>query len=338
MTVRHNDDGSDGRVGSRNGLAAGHRGDGTVKRGFDTLVAAGLVAATLACTSGAAPAQTVRYNGLCEASAAAMLDDRHFAVASDDSATIRIYERGRPDAVGQFDHAGVTDIEAAARIGDTIFWLTSHSFNSGGEDKPKRKHLFATRIGANLTLADVGSDQDGLRARIATLLGKSEKTLAKTLNIEGLAATPQGELLVGLRGPLDGGHDRALIVKIADPFALVGLPSPPGSGVSTIAAVSRLDLDGRGVRSIERVGTGIRAYLIVAGSVEDGGVPPRLFWWDGGNRVEPGPDPVLEGVTPEALIVWDDRNALVLGDNGDACSDKEGDPAARWFPAVAVKY
>src|SRR5262245_38608972 len=94
--------------------------------------------------AGASHAEPFKYFGVCEASAAAVIDETHFVVASDDLEFLTIYERGmsglptKPHPIPFH----VTDIEGAARIGDTVFWLTSHSKN-----KPARRLLFATKIG-----------------------------------------------------------------------------------------------------------------------------------------------------------------------------------------------
>ncbi len=286
------------------------------------------------CTPGVA-AEPFRYEGLCEASAAVALDDSRFAVASDDLEVLTVYERGKAAPVATVPLADVTDLEAAARIGDTIFWLTSHSLNKDGEDKKKRKLLLATSVAPEGAVAPPGAVFRTVRATVAARLGADEAALAKAFNIEGLAATPDGALLAGLRAPLTG-DGKALIVRIDDPFALVGL-SPPADaavagGAPATAAVSTLDLGKRGVRSLERVG---ERYLIVAGSVEDGGKPPAmLFWWDGAEAVTPGPDVSLAGVTPEALFAWSDGTVHILGDNGETCSEK-GDN--RWFLSVEVR-
>ncbi|MGO4840749.1 hypothetical protein AB4144_51710, partial [Rhizobiaceae sp. 2RAB30] len=144
-------------------------------------------------------------------------------------------------------------------------------------------------------------------------------------------------LLVGLRAPLTDDR-KARVVKIEKPFALVGLPEPAEAGqASAVPVVSALDLGERGIRSIERVGTGEHAFLIVAGSVEDQGAEPALYWWDGrGDTVSPGPAiPPLAGVVPEAMISWNANDIQIIGDNGDNCSDEEDAP--RWFPSVDVR-
>jgi hypothetical protein len=276
---------------------------------------------------GAAPAgHQLRYQGLCEASAAAVVDARHFAVASDDLEQLLIYARGDPAPVGRLTVPGVSDIEAAARIGDTIFWLTSHSLSKMGEDKPKRRQLFATKVvGSRLEL--VGTRFRDLRAVLARLAHVDEKALARGLNIEGLAAAPDGSLLIGLRRPLADG--KAQVVRIADPFALVGLPSHKTAPSAWLAPLA---LGGRGIRSIERAGAGEHLFLIAAGGPDDDGVAPKLFWWDGAERLADGPRPDLRGMAPEALIMWGDGSGQLIGDNEDECSDKRR--GAHWFPSV----
>jgi hypothetical protein len=95
----------------------------------------------------AASGEPQTYRGLCEASTAVFLDDTHFAVASDETNIIRIYTRGDTSVGTESDFQTTTgfdksDIEASARVGDRIYWLSSHSLNSQGEDKKKRKVFF----------------------------------------------------------------------------------------------------------------------------------------------------------------------------------------------------
>jgi hypothetical protein len=102
----------------------------------------------------ASTAGSFEYKGLCEASAGAFVDDKHFVVASDETNRLQLYERGKPDPIGKgFDMGPFTsfdksDLEGAAVIKDRVYWISSHSFNSDGEDKKKRKVFFATKIDA----------------------------------------------------------------------------------------------------------------------------------------------------------------------------------------------
>lgn len=285
----------------------------------------------------------VYYSGVCEASAAASLDGRRFVVASDELELLTLYRRGTQQPLSTFPHPDVTDIEAAARIGDIIFWVTSHSLNKDGEDKKKRKILFATKVLPGSTLAAAGSDYRNLRADVAALLGVQEKVeqggkvtggLALHLNIEGLAAAPDGSLLVGLRGPLDAG--RAQVVRIVDPFSRVGLPPRPSSG-AVQPKVFRLNLGGRGIRSLERVGRGNHAFLIVAGPVNDAGLPPKLYWWDGRTQPTPGPALSFGGMKPEAMIALSTGRVQILGDNDDNCAEDKPAPPRR-FPSQDVSF
>ena len=288
------------------------------------------------------------YQGICEASAAALVDASHVAVASDDFSAIMIYQRGKPKPVTQFAVDDVTDIEGGARIGDTIFWLTSHSLNSSGEDKKKRKELFATSVSADGTLSSSGAVYRNLRADLAAALGRSEDRSKALINIEGLAATPEGHLLIGLRGPETIPNDRAIVFELANPMQLVKLGTGD-VGSAQITRVVTMDLSdgpgtsGRGVRDIARVGS---RYLVLAGSEPDGGnPPPKLFWWDGNaeGRVTPGPDADFSGMTPEAIVVWSDHEGEILSDsggmmiNGVECADKDP-PKGAFFPAIDVKF
>lgn len=295
----------------------------------------------------AAPASAERrtYGAICEASAAAIINRSHVAVASDDHQTILTYQRGQQAPVARFDLGDeMTDVEAAARIGDTVFWVTSHSLNSSGEDKKKRKVFFATKVASDGTLASDGKKYRHLREDLAAALGMAETTLMPTLNIEGMASTPDGHVLIGLRGPQDETGEKAFLIEISNPADLIA--SAGDDARAKIVRVVRLNLSdgagtpGRGIRDIARVG---ERYLILAGSQPDGGVPPtKLFWWDGhSDGATAGPSADFSGMTPEAIAVWSETDAEVFSDNGGAvidgkeCGDKSP-PANAFFPAVDI--
>ncbi|HYW16422.1 MAG TPA: hypothetical protein VE891_09760 [Allosphingosinicella sp.] len=309
--------------------------------------------AAVAVAAIAAPAQSqnvpFRYRGLCEASAAMIVGPNRFAVASDDSEIIRIYERGKAEPLAGLDLpvGEVGDFEAAAISGDRLYWTTSHSLTKDGEDKAKRKQLIETSM-AGGRLAVVGRRVD-LRTRISTLLAPPEWPLREppewpleaSLNIEGMAGSPRGDLLLGLRAPLKGG--KAAVLRISDPHRLT-------SGSATAAAAGNgikwLNLGQRGIRSLEGGGMGARAYLILAGATGESKQEPALFWWDGmSSNVTAGPTLVAKNalpdgeglpsrdVVPEAVIRWKDGTIQVLGDNEANCT--EGGNA--WFPSLEIR-
>jgi hypothetical protein len=128
------------------------------------------------------------------------------------------------------------------------------------------------------------------------------------LNIEGLAATPSGGLLIGFRNPRPGG--RALIVPLDNPRAMVDAAAAPLFGDALL-----LDLGGRGIRSIERIGT---RYVIVAGAFDDG-ADFALFTWSGqaGDAPRRVTEAPLGALRPEALFAWPGSERIqVLSDDG----------------------
>ena len=57
------------------------------------------------------------------------------------------------------------DLEAAAALGNRIYWIGSHSTNSKGKANPSRRRLFATDVkvvGDQVTLTPVGLPYLGL--------------------------------------------------------------------------------------------------------------------------------------------------------------------------------
>ncbi len=271
-------------------------------------------------TASAALADTRgHFAGICEPSAGAFLSATRFAVASDESNVIRIYDLRSPDPVAALDLRGAaftghdkSDIEGAARLGDVVYWTASQSESGKGSDK-KRKTVFQTAIiatDAGPALDWRGSLREDLKPQILDRAGVD----SDRLNLEGLAATPQGDLLFGLRDLVQG---KALVVPMKNAAAVLG--TPPAA--AEFGAAIRLDLGGRGIRSLDRVGD---RYLIVAGKDKDSDrVGPAVFWWDGRGDTAPKPwakQPDFTGMDPEAALVLPDESAvLFVSDDGDRC-------------------
>jgi len=287
-----------------------------------------LALALAACLTATASARTPTvYDGPCDASAAAALDADHFIVGDDEHNILHIYRQGQAKPVGRVDLSAFlatdrseeADIEGAAAIGTRIYWITSHARDAKGRVRPSRHRFFATdvipgdpptvqpagRIYTRLLNALLAADTLA-PYRLATAAQRAAEAPGG-LNIEGLAATPEGTLLIGLRNPLRQG--RALLVPLLNPGELIE------GGSARFGAPVEIDLDQRGIRSIERAGA---SYVIAAGPTADTG-SFALFSWSG----RPGDAPTLipgiklRDLRPEALFaIPGSKTVQVLSDDG----------------------
>ncbi|WP_458395850.1 DUF3616 domain-containing protein [Rhizobium ruizarguesonis] len=273
----------------------------------------------------------VSYKGLCEASAATYVDNNHFVVASDETNVLRIYARNDKSEGVPLDFQGPSgfdksDIEAAARDGDIVYWISSHSLNSSGEDKSKRKIFFGTKIVSanNAPTLQWQGEFPQLRGAILDVIGDKKSEL----NIEGLATTSDGALLIGLRDTID---DKALVIPFANPAEVISHPAKKAA----LGEPFRLDLHGRGIRSIERVDD---QYLIVAGPVSDEG-PFSLYRWAGGKSpAEELKVPAFGSLRPEALMQIPGSEVIqILSDDGSKTCDDEKTPLSkRAFRSIEI--
>ena len=312
-----------------------------------------------AATPRAQSAQQVQRRGLCDGSAGVALSAGYLVVANDESNVLSIYQADTGSVPVERVQLSATlgmggrpnreaDIEAAATIGDTAYWITSHASTRRGAPLVDRHRFFATveqRTGSVPTVRPAGRVYGGL---VNALLG--DTALARYgiavasrrppeaeggLNIEGLAATPDGRLLIGFRNPAPGG--RALVVPIENPADVIFRDQPPRLGRAMTVA-----LGGRGIRSIEYV-PAMRAYVISAGS-PNGGRDFALYRWSG--AVADAPQLLqgasLRGLSPEAIVVERARpdRLLLLSDDGgrriggQEC--KERDESRKFFRSVVV--
>ncbi len=282
------------------------------------------LAGMLGSASAASPAVT-RYLGLCDASAAVVLDAEHFAVADDEHNSLQVYRRGAASPVGSLaldaflDTDKESDLEGAATIDGVTYWIASHGRNADGKLRRDRHRLFATDVAPGASppaLRTVGSFyrdllEDLLHAPALEpyALKKASRRAAEApggLNIEGLAATPEGHLLIGFRNPIPAGG--ALLVPIENPRDLLShRPAKIGTPIE-------LPLGGRGIRSIERIGS---HYVIVAGPPADEG-SFALYRWSGAPVDKPTLLAVdLQTLRPEALFqIPGTRSVQVLSDDG----------------------
>lgn len=321
------------------------------------------------------------FRGHCDGSAGVYLGQGQFVIADDDSPDLFIVDRAtkasRPVALaealdsiktkknkkGEPPKLKEPDTEGAARVGDRIYWISSHGLkrdkDSGQfEDDPYRLRFFATTVRKptkqhkEVALQFVKPYRDDLKASLLKV--PAFKVLADTagkgpeephgFNIEGLAAGPDRSLLIGFRNPLSAaGH--ALIVPMQNPADVIDQGKPFQWG-----PLIEVDLQGRGIRSIEKVG---QQWLIVAGPTGDptaSKATPRfaLFSWAGpGSKSKPV---LVQGFDdprfhPEGMFEDTDRQELVLlsddGDEPDAqdehrCKKREN-PADKSFKVRYLK-
>ena len=226
--------------------------------------------------------EPVVFTGMCDASAAAAIDQDHFIVADDEENILRVYRRNGGAPVMEVDlrtylgsrkDGQEADLEGAAPIGQFVFWIGSHGRNAKGKESPLRQRLFATRIdtrGNSLEITPLGQPytrllQDLLADDRYSHLGLAAATQRPPkapggLNIEGLAATPDGHLLIGFRNPLPEG--KAIVAPLLNPMKLLE------GNRAQLGEPRLLDLGGLGIRSLGWSGG---RCLIIAGPTREGG-------------------------------------------------------------------
>ncbi len=172
------------------------------------------------------------YRGMCDASAAAAIGPDLFVVANDERNQLKVYRRGAPAEVDEIDLSDFlstkvdkeSDLEGAATIGERIYWISSHGRNKKGKFQERRHRFFATEL-RDGSLVPVGKPYTKLlddmiaapQLRQYGLAAASEKMPEETgaFNIEGLAATPDGGLLIGLRNPAP------LVIPLLNPAQVI---------------------------------------------------------------------------------------------------------------------
>jgi hypothetical protein len=322
-------------------------------RNIHVILVAALVAGTALGKSSSSTSTRVSepltYAGMCGASAAASVDADFFIAADDEANELRVYDRDQGGAALQVidlsqeleldRRAPETDIEGAARLGDKVFWITSHSRNASGREHANRYRFFATTIRRKGETVEVATAGQPYKRLLEDLLAAPElrsfnlkaasRLAPKTrgaLNIEGLCATPDNQLLIGFRNPIPGGD--ALIVPLRNPAELLdGKPARFGAPI-------QLDLNGLGIRDMA---CWQGRYIIIGGPYDSGG-RSRLFSWSGpGSRARHLKDIDLKGLNPEAVVIYPDlglSRVELLSDD----SRHQGDTPCKDVPAATRRF
>jgi hypothetical protein len=294
---------------------------------------------------------TVIYYGASDASAAVAIGEDMFVVADDEDNVLRVYDINQPSLpVFSYDltpFLGVeprypeADIEGAAMLGDTVYWITSHGRNSDGQMRPNRCRFFAVKVkiqNRNVTVEPVGSPcqtlvQGLLKAENMRSLGLDRSTqfdaanLTKQqrenlapkengLNIEALCASADGHALyIGFRNPRP--DSKAIVVTLNNPKQVIEEKKPP-----VFADPILWDLKGFGIRSMEYSPVH-KAFFIIAGPHNDRPVDFVLYRWSGRKDETPRVvKSISSGLNPEAIVACKDSNSLLLlSDDGGLAVD-----------------
>ena len=306
-----------------------------------------LAAMAFAAAFPATPAPSV-YSGICDGSAVVLTGPDRFVTITDEEPAIYSFPLAGGASTGRLDlHAALGlapdkegDFEAAAQIGDTIYWIASFGANKNGKAQPTRRQFFATRVAADGSLTVLGSMPGENGGKLFDALTSQRKlddydwagaatTSPKSrggISIEGLATTPSGGLLIAFRNAPPKKRKKALIVTLANPAATAAGATP------ILSDVMQISLGGRGVRDIVyRPARG--DYLIIAGAIDSSG-DFALYRWSG----KPGGKPQkLSGdfgtFNPEGLTVMNDGRLLLLSDDGEV-SGTSGGATCKDLPAA----
>jgi hypothetical protein len=144
------------------------------------------------------------------------------------------------------------------------------------------------------------------------------------LNIEALAARPDGSLWIGFRGPLTQG--KSILVPLLNPDAVLEGQAP------RFGSPTRLDLGGRGLRDMAWTGS---EWILVAGASGGEQKGTRLFRWNGEGSSPNALDvPGLKNIHIEAVAIPPERPVrrfLLCSDDSNRKSDEVPSFRSYWI-------
>lgn len=271
--------------------------------------------------------------GVYEASAIRQLPDGRLLVVEDeqdhafslvefDQAGAPLTRPLRPGFWQRFtDFGSLDDLEGLAldRAG-FIYAITSHSRDDKGNPRAARERLVRFRVEGDAVVDPrvVGSLKRALVDRHPVLAAAARLRDVKRgggLNIEALEVTPDGQLLLGFRSPLQDG--RALVATVEN----AGPMFDHGEAPRVSSHLQSLDLGGNGIRALAYFAS-LGAYLLASGPVAQRGAF-GLWSWSG----EPGG--AVRRVTVDGLpdfaraegicsaVIDGAERILIVSDDGD---------------------
>ena len=281
----------------------------------------------------------ITFKGMCDASGAVWLGKRLLVINDDDQdhTLLRAYDPDSPDkpkAVFEVPHQGLQfdpakpeiDLEGITWIGDTLWLIGSHSRNKDAKPRRTRHNLIAMpfKNGQPAAARSLSILLPALQIAV-TLADKKLKDIDPAvdpknggLSIEGLSATAAGDLLIGLRSPLDS-QSRAIVALLKNPNQAVTT-----NRVETPLQVFQLDLGGTGVRDLYFDPEKKRHYILSGPAGELGPEkkrgPFKIWRWDLESKPKELHDitsMVPPETAPEALLrPANGKGFLVLLDEG----------------------
>ncbi len=307
------------------------------------------------------------YRQTCDGSGAIALDAMHFLDVNDEDQIARVYVRGSDGGpIQTFDlNAGLgtlanqeADLEEVARIGNRLYFITSHARRASGQLDRARYHFAAFDLGGSapaFTLTPVGStglllDQmldsanwDTPNTAIISALttasdlsSANEPTLAAEAmgtNIEAMTRGENGQLLIGFRNPHPGG---AIVVALANPDAVIAGQTARFAWGALVSVASNQGLRAMAV-SDERAG-----YWLLSGPTAGSGTFSLYEATDvKGTPALRQTVPATLG-SPEAIVTYagtpDIQVVIDMGDaNVGGVSCKDASPSARSFRDQIVR-
>lgn len=315
-------------------------------------------------TTQAAVMPGASYLGACDASAAVHIDSTHFAVASDEPTStgenvLHIYERDTPQPVGEVDLGDYLfkskkkfreiDLEAADRIDDRVYWLSSHGNDSDGSPDRARCHFFATDVvngrlrptgkSYRNLLQDLADAEELSVLRLDDLLSRNVAPKEGGFNIEGLATRADGTLLIGLRSPTF--DNKAALLPLRNPNEVIEKGERARFDKPLL-----VDLGGNGIRDITYDPK--RGIFIILAGASKMGRGRSLYIWTGGVNDRPLlldaqlPEDInaeslyLDQITGLLRVFSDDGDRMIENIKGKLKKNKDHKDAHRSFRSLWV--
>jgi hypothetical protein len=274
--------------------------------------------------------ETIKLQGVCEASGGALVNGKLWVV--DDEQKGQLWEYAMGSGSGrelkfkwQVKDFKLNDLEGWSAGKDGAWAITSGSLGKKGWSEERSLLVWVGldgAIGQTFVIRPDPKEEPDLKTWKAalekscacTIPGEfaSKKSKEGGLDIEGLVEW-QGELLAGLRGPVTA-DGRALVVRMKE-------GKPEAGWAITLG-------EGRGIRAMEVAGD--RIFLVAGpmGETQFDTIKPfTLFSWVPGqdpvrvDAIQTPPEVPRELVSPEGLV-WDGEKLWMLLDEGGRIAEE----------------